>query len=65
VMTSPPFALQRQKAYGNRDQANYVDWLAQFAKQVRRVLKDDGSFVLDLGGAYEVFQLEVCTTSAF
>jgi site-specific DNA-methyltransferase (cytosine-N4-specific) len=52
-MTSPPFALQRQKAYGNKDQAEYIDWLAQFAKQVRRVLKDDGSFVLDLGGAYE------------
>jgi DNA modification methylase len=53
VMTSPPFALQRQKAYGNKDQAEYIDWLAQFAKQVFRVLKDDGSFVLDLGGAYE------------
>lgn len=53
VMTSPPFALQRQKAYGNEDQAKYVDWLAQFAKHVYRVLKDDGSFVLDLGGAYE------------
>ena len=53
VMTSPPFALQRQKAYGNKDQAEYIDWLAQFAKQVHRVLKIDGSFVLDLGGAYE------------
>jgi DNA modification methylase len=53
VLTSPPFALQRQKAYGNRDQSEYVEWLAQFARQVRRVLKDDGSFVLDLGGAYE------------
>lgn len=28
-------------------------WLAQFARQVHRVLKADGSFVLDLGGAYE------------
>jgi DNA modification methylase len=53
VMTSPPFALQRQKAYGNKDQAEYIDWLSQFAKQVLRVLKADGSFVLDLGGAYE------------
>ena len=53
VMTSPPFALQRQKAYGNKTQADYTDWLAQFAQQIRRVLKDDGSFVLDLGGAYE------------
>ena len=53
VMTSPPFALQRQKAYGNKDQAEYIDWLSHFAKQVYRVLRDDGSFVLDLGGAYE------------
>src|ERR1700691_4663768 len=53
VVTSPPFALQRQKAYGNRDQSKYVEWLAQFAREVRRVLKEDGSFVLDLGGAYE------------
>jgi site-specific DNA-methyltransferase (cytosine-N4-specific) len=53
VFTSPPFALQRQKSYGNKDQSEYIDWLAQFAKQVHRVLKSDGSFVLDLGGAYE------------
>lgn len=53
VMTSPPFALQRQKAYGNKDQAEYIDWLTKFAMQVHRVLKNDGSFVLDLGGAYE------------
>lgn len=53
VFTSPPFALQRQKAYGNKDQGEYIDWLAAFAREVRRVLKDDGSFVLDLGGAYE------------
>ena len=33
--------------------AEYVEGLAQFARQVYRVLKDDGSFVLDLGGAYE------------
>jgi DNA modification methylase len=53
VVTSPPFALQRQKAYGNKDQAEYIEWLAQFARQVYRVLKEDGSFVVDLGGAYE------------
>jgi site-specific DNA-methyltransferase (cytosine-N4-specific) len=53
VMTSPPFALQRQKEYGNRDQDEYVDWLCEFATDVFRVLKDSGSFVLDLGGAYK------------
>lgn len=52
VITSPPFALQRKKEYGNKDQDEYVDWLLSFAANVRRVLKDTGSFVLDLGGAY-------------
>ncbi len=53
VLTSPPFALQREKEYGNKAQAEYMAWLAQFARLVHRKLKDDGSFVLDLGGAYE------------
>jgi DNA modification methylase len=53
VMTSPPFALQRQKRYGNEDQDTYVDWLLTFCGEVRRVLRPTGSFVLDLGGAYE------------
>jgi len=53
VVTSPPFALLRKKAYGNRDQAEYLDWLTAFARQIYRVLRDDGSFVLDLGGAYQ------------
>ena len=52
VLTSPPFALQRQKEYGNVDQDEYVDWLLSFAIEIKRVLKSSGSFVLDLGGAY-------------
>lgn len=53
VLTSPPFALQRQKTYGNVDQEDYVDWLLEFCKKVYRVLAPTGSFVLDLGGAYQ------------
>jgi len=53
VITSPPFALLRQKEYGNEVQEAYVDWLAPFAVQVKRVLKKTGSFVLDLGGTYQ------------
>ncbi len=53
VLTSPPFALQRKKEYGNMEQAEYVDWLAEFACLVHKKLRDDGSFVIDLGGAYE------------
>jgi DNA modification methylase len=53
VMTSPPFALQRQKSYGNLDQADYIDWLVKFGRLAHAKLADDGSFVLDLGGAYQ------------
>ncbi len=53
VITSPPFALQRKKEYGNKKQSEYIDWLADFARLVYQKLKADGSFVLDLGGAYE------------
>lgn len=52
VMTSPPFALQRQKEYGNHIEDEYVNWLMLFTLEVKRILKDTGSFVLDLGGAY-------------
>ena len=53
VMTSPPFALQREKTYGNVEQEAYVNWLFVFCEQVYRVLKPHGSFVIDLGGAYQ------------
>lgn len=53
VVTSPPFALLREKAYGNRDQGEYVDWLLAFAPLVHQVLKPTGSYVIDLGGAYQ------------
>lgn len=53
VMTSPPFALLREKEYGNELQDKYVNWLVEFAVEVKRIIKPTGSFVLDLGGAYQ------------
>lgn len=52
VCTSPPFALCRKKEYGNADEEQYIEWFIPFAREVFRLLTDDGSFVLDLGGAY-------------
>jgi len=52
VITSPPFALTRKKEYGNKSAEEYVEWFLPFAEEFKRVLKDDGSFVLDLGSAY-------------
>ena len=53
VMTSPPFALSRPKEYGNKDQGEYVDWILDFTKEIKRIITEDGSFVIDLGGAYQ------------
>jgi DNA modification methylase len=53
IVTSPPFALLRQKSYGNEEQGEYVAWLGEFGEAAHRVLKRAGSFVIDLGGAYE------------
>lgn len=53
VITSPPFALLREKDYGNKAQSEYIDWLTEFARLVHSKLKPDGSFVIDLGGAYQ------------
>ncbi len=52
VITSPPFALQRQKEYGNLEQHEYIDWFMDFARLVHKKLKPDGSFVVDFGGSY-------------
>ena len=53
LVTSPPFPLLRKKAYGNEDQAEYVEWLAEFAELALPKLADDGSLVIDIGGAYK------------
>lgn len=52
IMTSPPYALHFKKEYGNVDKDSYIDWFLGFAKQFKRVLTEDGSFVLNIGGSY-------------
>ena len=52
VFTSPPYALHFKKEYGNVHKDDYVEWLLTFAREIFRVLADDGSFVLNIGGSY-------------
>ncbi len=52
VITSPPYALHFKKSYGNVSKADYVAWFKPFAAEVLRVLRDDGSFVLNIGGSW-------------
>lgn len=53
IMTSPPFGLVRKKSYGNEDAHLYCDWFRPFAEGFRRILKDTGSLVIDIGGAWK------------
>lgn len=66
VLTSPPFALTREKEYGNESSDKYIDWFLPFARKIKDKLSDTGSFILDLGGAYlpgapsrSIYQFEV------
>ena len=52
IVTSPPYALHFKKEYGNANQADYVEWFLPFAEEFRRILTPDGSFVLNIGGAW-------------
>src|ERR1035437_5894778 len=52
IMTSPPFGLVRKKSYGNVESEEYVAWFKQFGKEFKRILKANGSFVIDIGGAW-------------
>jgi site-specific DNA-methyltransferase (cytosine-N4-specific) len=52
VFTSPPYALHFKKAYGNVSKEDYVLWFLGFAQEIHRVLTDDGSFVLNIGGSW-------------
>lgn len=52
VFTSPPYALQKKKEYGNRDAEEYIKWFRPFALELFRVLKESGSLVLVIGGAW-------------
>ena len=52
IVTSPPYNLN--KAYGsyndNKERTKYLDWLRDVAELSYSVLKDDGSFFLNIGG---------------
>jgi site-specific DNA-methyltransferase (cytosine-N4-specific) len=53
VVTSPPYALHFKKEYGNAHQEDYVQWFLPFSKEIKRILKPAGSFVLNIGGAWK------------
>jgi site-specific DNA-methyltransferase (adenine-specific) len=53
VVTSPPYNLgiRYGKFSDTQDRESYLNWCGEWAAQVRRALKSDGSFFLNIGAA--------------
>lgn len=52
VVTSPPFGLTYKKEYGNPDSKQYVEWFLPYAREMKRLIAEEGSVVIDIGGAW-------------
>ncbi|MBF0111721.1 MAG: site-specific DNA-methyltransferase [Desulfamplus sp.] len=48
IVTSPPYADQRKNTYGGIHHDKYVDWFLPIAKELLRVLKPTGTFILNI-----------------
>ena len=48
IVTSPPYADNRKKSYKGVPVARYVDWFLPISEQLKRVLKPEGSFILNI-----------------
>ncbi len=48
VVTSPPYADQRKKQYGGVATNLYVEWFLGVSKELLRVLKPTGTFILNI-----------------
>jgi site-specific DNA-methyltransferase (adenine-specific) len=54
VVTSPPYNIgKRYKAYHDeKPRDEYLDWMEEVAAESNRILKDNGSFFLNVGGKF-------------
>jgi len=64
IITSPPYAEKRKKSYGGTHPDKYVEWFLPISKELYRILKDDGSFILNIkehpkNGERETYVLEL------
>jgi len=48
IFTSPPYADKRKRFYGSVRPDQYVDWFLPISEELHRVLKDNGSFILNI-----------------
>lgn len=48
IVTSPPYADQRKGTYGGISPDKYVEWFLPISKELHRVLKPTGTFILNI-----------------
>jgi len=48
IITSPPYADQRKNTYGGIHPAEYVEWFLPVSKELLRILKPTGTFILNI-----------------
>lgn len=48
IITSPPYTDQRNNTYGGIEPDRYVDWFLPISKELLRVLKPTGTFMLNI-----------------
>ena len=48
IVTSPPYADQRKSTYGGVHVDEYVEWFLPISKELLRVLKPTGTFILNI-----------------
>lgn len=48
IVTSPPYADRRKGTYGGLPPDQYVEWFLPISAELRRVLKETGSFILNI-----------------
>ena len=64
IFTSPPYADNRKKTYKGIPIKEYVNWFMPISAELRRVLKGDGTFILNIkerteGGERQTYVLEL------
>jgi site-specific DNA-methyltransferase (adenine-specific) len=48
IFTSPPYADQRKNTYGGIHPNKYVEWFLPISRELHRVLKPSGTFILNI-----------------
>jgi site-specific DNA-methyltransferase (adenine-specific)/site-specific DNA-methyltransferase (cytosine-N4-specific) len=64
IVTSPPYADKRKNSYQGVNSDKYVEWFLPISDQLIRILKDNGSFILNIkehpsNGERETYVLEL------